>query len=220
MNDTRPSEGRRRGNYRDRGTSAAVLEAACRQFTRLGFDGASVDQIASVAGVTKATVYAKFGCKHDLYVAAIAHLLREFPSSKDLVPTSTLGAEAQLNAIATRLLGLALQPQTRGFYRMLIVPMPSAPHAGRTFWEEIVLPYRNVICQVLSEADRKGELHVPAPEESASQFLGLVLGGPTLSVLLSASLPMSADAQLIHAAMISRLFAKGHAPERQPIRTS
>ena len=47
----------------------AILEAAEELFLRQGFLGTSMDEIASLAGVSKQTVYARFSSKEALFVA-------------------------------------------------------------------------------------------------------------------------------------------------------
>src|SRR6476660_182308 len=55
----------------------AIAEAAARIFIRDGFAGASVDDIAGEAGVSKPTVYAYFGNKETLFHSMLATILRE-----------------------------------------------------------------------------------------------------------------------------------------------
>ena len=59
------------GRPKDLGKRAAILEAAKRLFSDQGFDGASMDQIAAEAGVSKLTVYSHFGDKEALFSAAV-----------------------------------------------------------------------------------------------------------------------------------------------------
>src|SRR5687767_15441054 len=60
------------GRPKDLGKRAAILEAAKRMFTQLGYDGVSMDQIAAEAGVSKLTVYSHFGDKETLFSEAIS----------------------------------------------------------------------------------------------------------------------------------------------------
>jgi len=53
-------------------TRAALLTAARQVFTRVGYPGASLDQIAAEAGYTKGAVYAHFESKEDLFLALLA----------------------------------------------------------------------------------------------------------------------------------------------------
>src|SRR6266404_4451583 len=65
MNGTRPrltAEARRQ----------AVLDSACRAFTRSSYRGATTAEIAREAGITEPILYRHFGSKRDLYLGAIA----------------------------------------------------------------------------------------------------------------------------------------------------
>lgn len=60
--------GRRPGN---RDTRAEILAAARRAFAERGYDGATIRQIASSAGVDPALVHHYFGTKQELFTATI-----------------------------------------------------------------------------------------------------------------------------------------------------
>ena len=50
-------------------TRAELLDAAARVFTRRGYDGASIAEIAEEAGFTHGAVYSNFDSKEDLFLA-------------------------------------------------------------------------------------------------------------------------------------------------------
>jgi TetR/AcrR family transcriptional regulator len=52
-------------------TSAAILEAATREFTEKGFGGARIDAIAARAKINKRMLYHYFGDKEALYIAVL-----------------------------------------------------------------------------------------------------------------------------------------------------
>jgi AcrR family transcriptional regulator len=56
---------------RDLGGSAPLLESALRQFAAVGFDGASLQHIATDAGLSKSSVLYHFGSKEALLDAAL-----------------------------------------------------------------------------------------------------------------------------------------------------
>jgi AcrR family transcriptional regulator len=60
--------GRRPGNQ---DTREAILKAARQAFSERGFDGASIRQIATSAGVDPALVHHYFGAKDQLFIAAM-----------------------------------------------------------------------------------------------------------------------------------------------------
>lgn len=63
---TRPT----RAETRDR-----ILRAAGEVFTSRGYDGASLDQVAAAAGLTKGAVYSSFSGKDELFFALVADRL-------------------------------------------------------------------------------------------------------------------------------------------------
>jgi AcrR family transcriptional regulator len=50
---------------------ARILDAAARAFAQEGYDRASIEQIADLAGITKPVIYHHFESKRDLYVALL-----------------------------------------------------------------------------------------------------------------------------------------------------
>ena len=69
-----PTSGRRRGRPRDPDTDARITTAAAELLLLRGFDRTTVDDVASRAGVGKATVYRRWPTKEDLAVAAMETL--------------------------------------------------------------------------------------------------------------------------------------------------
>ena len=69
----------------------AILDAARTIFSRRGYAGASVDDVAGEAGVAKGTLYLYFKSKEELYVAALARdlgaLAHTARAEMDRVPT-------------------------------------------------------------------------------------------------------------------------------------
>jgi AcrR family transcriptional regulator len=56
-------------------TRSRLLEAAARVYARRGFNGATLDEVASEAGLSKGAVYAHFGSKENLLVALMEEYL-------------------------------------------------------------------------------------------------------------------------------------------------
>ncbi|HMC40611.1 MAG TPA: TetR family transcriptional regulator [Acidimicrobiales bacterium] len=52
-------------------TKAVLLEAAARVFARRGYDGASISEIVSEAGLTSGAVYAHYSSKAELFSATL-----------------------------------------------------------------------------------------------------------------------------------------------------
>ena len=56
---------------------AAILDAALEVFAEHGFNGASIDEIAQAAGVSKALIYEHFPSKRDLHVSLLERHVQE-----------------------------------------------------------------------------------------------------------------------------------------------
>lgn len=56
----------------------AVLEAACREFTRSSYRGTTTAEIAQAAGISEPILYRHFGSKRDLYLACLDEAWRRF----------------------------------------------------------------------------------------------------------------------------------------------
>jgi AcrR family transcriptional regulator len=88
----------------------AILEAAFAVFLRHGYFGASMDEIAAEAGVSKPVVYACFATKEELFLALLAHeeqrvlgeIAAALPARPDLDPRRALedGLRGFLAAVA------------------------------------------------------------------------------------------------------------------------
>jgi AcrR family transcriptional regulator len=82
-------------------TRARLLEAAAGVYARRGFDGATLDEVAAEAGLTKGAVYDHFGSKDNLLLALldehlsaqIAEQVRLFDPSKESSERPRAGAE-------------------------------------------------------------------------------------------------------------------------------
>lgn len=75
-------------------------------FVRGGFEGASMDDVAREAGVTRLIVYRIFESKHDLYRAVLEDVLEDTARSFE-VPPSPVDEDDLRNTIVGVLLGVA-----------------------------------------------------------------------------------------------------------------
>ncbi|WP_167693096.1 TetR/AcrR family transcriptional regulator [Sphingomonas azotifigens] len=95
-----------------------ILEVAFRQFTANGVDGTSMEDIAAAAGVSKRTLYARFGSKLALVQAVIAlgvdRQRRRIVSS---IPAG--GVRMRLAAALRKLLDASLQPEVIGLTELI-----------------------------------------------------------------------------------------------------
>jgi AcrR family transcriptional regulator len=76
----------------------AVLDTACRVFSRSSYRGATTAEIAREAGITEPILYRHFGSKRDLYLACLDEAWRNFRQTAERAlaedPVGCLGAIA------------------------------------------------------------------------------------------------------------------------------
>jgi len=166
------------------GKAEAVLTAAERAFLAQGFGAVSMDAIAREAGVSKATVYAHFANKEELFGAVIAGLSeRRFHgfSAEALDPGDI---EASLLTIATLFLDLVLSPEAIALNRTIIGEVTRFPALGEVFWAAGPERTRVQIEAFFRRAVATGSLAIPDPRLAAEQFVALARGEIHLRSLL------------------------------------
>ncbi|MFL6132790.1 MAG: TetR/AcrR family transcriptional regulator [Nocardioidaceae bacterium] len=91
---------RGRGRPRDPGTDSRITRAAAELMLQRGFDRTTVDDVASHAGVGKATVYRRWPSKEDLAVAAMESLYSTEMPEPDTGSIATDLAESYRSVLA------------------------------------------------------------------------------------------------------------------------
>ena len=166
------------------GKAESILAAAQRMFLASGFGAVSMDVIAREAGASKATLYAYFSSKEELFGAVVARegerYFRGFTAS-ELDPRD---AEASLTEIAYRFLELVLSPDAIAVNRITIAEAVRFPQLGEVFWRAGPERTRNQIEAFLYRAAEVGTLDVADARLAAEQFIALLRGDIHLRQLL------------------------------------
>jgi AcrR family transcriptional regulator len=106
---------RGRGRPRDPETDRRITQAAAELLLERGFDKTTVDDVAALAGVGKATVYRRWTSKEDLAVAAMESLY-----SVEMPEPDTGSIAGDLAASYRSVLAFVNSPQGAAFLRMSI----------------------------------------------------------------------------------------------------
>ncbi len=183
------------------GKAAAILAAAERAFLAAGFGAVTMDAIAREAGVSKATVYAHFAGKEELFGAVVTDMSeRRFHGfSADALDPRDIAAS--LTTIAVRFLDLILSPEVIALNRIIIGEVTRFPVLGQVFWEAGPARTRVQIEAFLRRAAGAGSLTLADPRLAAEQFIALARGEIHLRSLLRLEEP--GDPQALAAAAAS-----------------
>src|ERR1700722_9960797 len=111
-----------------------ILDGARRVFLADGFDGASMNDIARVAGVSKGTLYVYFDSKEALFEALIRED-RKQQAERLVFPGDTNDPREQLASFGQQLITLMTQPELIAQVRIVIAATGKFPSLGRAFYE-------------------------------------------------------------------------------------
>ena len=149
-----------------------IMDGAKTVFLSAGFDGASMNDIARAAGVSKGTLYAYFTSKDDLFEAIIR--AEKAQSAERLCVFRREGDVGDmLTDFGVRLISLMSEPSVLALARVVVAAADKFPHVGQTFYESGPLYGANRLAAELSALEAAGALKVPDPERAAWQFLDL-----------------------------------------------
>ncbi|HUC17991.1 MAG TPA: TetR/AcrR family transcriptional regulator [Acetobacteraceae bacterium] len=161
------------GGRTDGGTKRRqIMDGARQVFLSAGFDGASMNDIARAAGVSKGTLYAYFDSKEQLFEAIIRG---EYAQSAERLCTFRREGDPRemLKDFGVRLISKMAEPYTRSLARVVIAAAEKFPNVGRAFYEAGPLYGANRLAAELESLEKAGKLRVPDPERAAWQFVDL-----------------------------------------------
>lgn len=158
---------------------AQILVGASEVFREVGFERASVDEIAARAQVSKATVYKHFQDKRTLYAAFLSQEADDLRESVRcmLIRSEPLGdVRLALQHAGERLLALALDPALIRFYRNATAEAERFPEVAQTLFDNGPGAMIEVIADFLWRWHESGALCIEDRREAAIQFVMLCHG--------------------------------------------
>lgn len=186
---------------------SALLEAATRLFLAHGPDAVSMDEIAKRAGVAKRFIYARYGDKSELFVAAIEHCFADRLETLQAFAPERQHVEKGLLQFGRTLLDIALQPDALALNRLFVTAAPRFPGLARLFIERNRQRGINEIVRVLTVYADRGEIDLRHPRLTAEQFFISIVGIPQRLALLAFRETPDQQRRRLRAAV--RLFLDG-----------
>ncbi len=165
----------------------AIMEAATTVFLRNGYVGASMDEVAALAAVSKQTVYKHFADKESLFSEIVVGTVDE---AGDRVHAEVLAladsgdVEADLRDLARRQLALVMQPRVLQLRRLVIGEAGRFPELGRTFYERGPGRTLQALAQAFERLAAAGALRLDDPRLAAEHFNWLVMSIPLNRAML------------------------------------
>jgi AcrR family transcriptional regulator len=147
-----------------------ILDGARKVFMDLGFDGASMGEIARSAGVSKGTLYVYFADKNRLFEAIVAEealvhgqVVFNFDPTRDV--------ETTLREFGKAYLHLVCRPGGGSAIRTVMSIAERMPDVGRRYYENVLEKTINRLAAYLTAHVRPGDLAIDDCQLAASQFM-------------------------------------------------
>ncbi|HWV12105.1 MAG TPA: TetR/AcrR family transcriptional regulator [Sphingobium sp.] len=161
--------------------SQAILDAAERIFLAQGFTGASIEAIATAAGTSKQTLYARFGNKEKLFLAVSERLLKpKFPAQ----PVVHASLATNLTEAARQILEAMLDPKMVRMYTIINAEAHRFPELAHAADDDRSFPARLLVLQIIEQASASGEIRCDDPRSAMLMFQDMVLATPLRSTAL------------------------------------
>jgi AcrR family transcriptional regulator len=178
-----PASARGPGRPRDAGCRAKVLGAAQRVLLEETLCQFSVERVAREAGVSKATIYRWWPNKSAIAIEAFRERLQAETTTPPTI-TATEALRRQLEGLARILRGELGQ-----VVRQLVSAIQHDPKLAKLFHDEVVIPRRKVLGEMLARGIRTGEFRNDLSVES---MIDMTFGTLYMRLLFQ-HLPISAE---------------------------
>lgn len=150
-----------------------VVEGARKVFLRDGFEGASVDDIAREAGVSKATLYSYFPDKRLMFMEIFrSEISRETTNARALVDVD-LPVTQVLPFIAQMIAAHLVSEFGVRIFRLAIGEAERFPTLAREYYENGVMLLHGQLADYFRKCVEKGELMMDDVALATDQFIEL-----------------------------------------------
>lgn len=161
-----------------------VLDGARTVFMRDGFEGASVDDIAREANVSKATLYSYFPDKRLLFLeVAKCECKAQSDAAIERIEATGDLREA-LTEAAGRMVRFFMSDVGMQIYRIVVGESQRFPEIGRQFYESGPAMVREILRKFLQKGVDAGKLKIDDIDLAADQFPELCKAGLHLQMAL------------------------------------
>ncbi len=154
-----------------------IVDGAREVFFEHGLAGARVDQIADAAGVSKATLYAYFPSKTDLFTEVVSRECEMLAEDLEKLLRKQGPVEETLQMFSNSLIGLVFSNAYIRLYRICVAEAGRFPEIGELFFKSGPARVRRILARYLTERCQMGDLTVADSDLAADQFIQLSFTG-------------------------------------------
>jgi TetR/AcrR family transcriptional repressor of mexJK operon len=187
-----------------------LIEIAASMFMERGFEGTSVDAVAEAAGIGKATLYARYKDKGELFAAVLQRKIDRWLAMNETGEQATGRIEDVLLARARRTVAAALTPEAVAINRIVMAEAVRFPGLAKLVHEQGWQRSNAAVAAVLDQFAKNGQIAVEDTNVAADLFLSLVIGRQTRLAMLGIETDPDQIDQRVKAAV--KLFLDGVRP--------
>lgn len=172
----RPGAPRKEPGRRRSASDEKILAAAKELFLADRYDGVTLERIAERAGVSRQTVYNRFGAKETVFREMVHHHWSAFAGPDRRLVECDAGASAEevLRAFARSLQRFATESEQIRFARLVVAESGRLPWIADEFYRVGKGPVVAAFAGCLDGLVRSGRLRCADTYLAARQFMGLV----------------------------------------------
>ncbi|MDR3372745.1 MAG: TetR/AcrR family transcriptional regulator [Ancalomicrobiaceae bacterium] len=187
-----------------------IMDGARQVFLSGGFDGASMNDIARAAGVSKGTLYVYFDSKEQLFEDLIREDRRQ--QAERICGGIAMSGEPRdvLFRFGRNLLNMLVRPEQVAHVRAVIAVSGKFPRIGQAFFEAGPLFGATMVARYLAGEAEKGTLDLPDADAAAWQFLELCHSGMLKRRLFGYDLDVSPAALDARVASAVEMFMRAY----------
>jgi AcrR family transcriptional regulator len=177
-------------NDEDSSKRRQILDGARQVFMNLGFDGASMGEIARAAGVSKGTLYVYFADKCALFEAIVEE---ETVQQGEVVFNLEPGRDVRttLPEFGHAYIAMLCRPGGGSAIRTVMAIAERMPEVGRRYYERVLERTIKRLAAYLEARVKHGELKIDDCELAASQFMLMCQASLFLPFIFQAAPPPS-----------------------------
>ena len=160
----------------DETKTEAMLASARAHFFSRGYEGTRLDQVAADAGVSKVTIYNRFGDKAGLLSACVSAECERMQAEMGLAETDGRSFPERLNKFGVTLVTFIFSAEHIGFDRMISTEGVRTPELARLFFDAGPRRMQTELMALLQSGVKEGHIEADDLREAADHLFGLWKG--------------------------------------------
>ena len=187
--------------------NAELLDRSLDLFLDHGFEATTIDTICAAVGMSRRTIYSRYGDKETLFRAALQRAIDQW-----IVPVERMreletdDLEETLVAIGRRWVGNLQTPSGQRLVRIANTEVYRNPEVARYLWERMTEPTAGFLTDVFRTRLRPEGQDVSDAADAAAAFIILVVIGSVQLATWSQMAPDDHERQIVYR---TRLFLRG-----------